>query len=73
MFGNQFKNLFGFLLDVLDDDPDQLDECNDERPEGDRPQVIAKHAPNAHLIWAIFLRPKKLDRFIKLYYLNDTF
>jgi len=50
MFGNQFKNLFGFLLDVLDDDPDQLDECNDERPEGDRPQVIAKHAPNAHLI-----------------------
>lgn len=50
MFGNQFKNLFGFLLDVLDDDPDQLDECNDERPKGDRPQVIAKHAPNAHLI-----------------------
>ncbi len=64
IFFNKFENLLGLLLDELDDDPDQLDECDDERPEGDRPQVIAKHTPHAFLIWAIFLRPKKLDRFI---------
>ena len=45
----QFENLFGLLLDVLHDDPDQLDECDDESPEGDRPQVVTKYAPHAHL------------------------
>ncbi len=47
---NQSENLLGLLLDVLHDDPDQLDECNDECPEGDRPQVVTKHSPHTHLL-----------------------